>query len=212
MVLSSDRDLLPFEPNVFVDVPIASQQLLWAEDGVIDGAALSSATSDFAALGIDTGHVVATGELTLEVVARTSAQMLIVSRPRPDTAGPVQAPSLSGTIEFAVRSFRPQAFAAHQRLRQALGLADREYEPLSAEAVLLATTQARRAEVFATLAEIYRIAQGPLNEDPIFASRHSYYERAFALALTESSLGIDTNADGVADRIVAAGVRTLRRV
>lgn len=212
MMLCTDRDLLAFEPNVFVDVPIASQELLRAEDGAIDGSTLSSPTSDFAALGVETGHVVVVNGLSLEVIDRPDPQTVTVSLPRSDAGGPVQTPPLSGTIEFAVRTFRPQAVVAHQHIRRALDLAEGDYNPASDQAVLLDTAVGRRLEVLATLAEIYRAAQAPLNADPIFASRQRHYEQALARALAESAIAVDLDGDGVADRMVTTGVRTLRRI
>lgn len=211
MMFTTDRDLLAMEPNVFVDVPVIGQELLRAEDGEANGTTLSSVTSDFAALSIDAGHVLVVSDLTVEVVARVDAQTLTVSLPRIAPADIAIAPPLSGTVEFAIRTFQPQAVCAHQRLRQVIGLADFELEDLTGSRTLVDTPQTRRLEVLATLAEIYRIAQAPLNDDRMFAARHRHYEKAFATALAESGAPIDVNQDGAADLLGTTGVRTLRR-
>ncbi len=208
MAFSTDRDLLALEPNVFVDVPLVSQQLLRAEDAVVDGTTLSSATSNFAAVDIGAGGVLVASGLTLEVVQRVDAQTLTVSLPRGGVDDPPLAPPLSATVEIAARTFAPQAAAAHARLRQALALA----EDASDGPILIASEQARYIEVLGTLAEIYRIAQGPLGDNSMFAARQHHYERAFTAAVYGLGVPVDVLGDGTAHQLRHAGTRTFKRV
>lgn len=208
MAFSTDRDLLALEPNVFVDVPLASQQLLRAEDAVVDGTTLSSATSNFAAVDIAAGGVLVASGLTLEVVQRIDAQTLTVSLPRGGVDDPPLAPPLNGTVEITARTFAPQAAAAHARLRRVLGLT----EDGSNASMLIASEQARHIEVLGTLAEIYRIAQGPLGDNDAFAARQHHYERAFAAAVHGLGVPVDVLGDGTARQWSHAGTRTLKRV
>jgi hypothetical protein len=111
-MIAKDRDLLVYEPNVFVDMGFAAQRLMWEQPGNISGTTLTVTGVDFAALGVSTGHVVICSGLALEVVARVSATALTVSLIRADPAGAAVAPVGLSSVSVSIWSFGPQLAAA----------------------------------------------------------------------------------------------------
>src|SRR5690606_15342474 len=108
MTFSTDRDLLLFEPLVFHDVPIAAQQRLRVDDGVLTGTTLTSATADFAAAQVDAGSVVLIAGVAHEVIQRIDPNTLEVSLPRQSLGSPAIAGVDGADLAAIARTFAPQ--------------------------------------------------------------------------------------------------------
>src|SRR5688572_23108078 len=106
MSLITDRDLLLVEPSVFTAAATAAAtNILTATDAAVAGTTLSSATSDFAAAGIDEAHVAVFDGEALEIIARLSATQLDISRPRAALTDAKIAPIAGSNKTLKVNTF-----------------------------------------------------------------------------------------------------------
>lgn len=200
MALATDRDLLALEPNVFRDIVFEAQTLVTATDGALSGTTLTSAASDFAGAGVESGHVVVVDGAALEVAERLSATELSVSLLRTDGAGALVAPAPGTGLSVRVSSFGVQIAESDARVKRALGLTD---AVLASETVpaALAGAGVTRLVALGALELVYAAASTRAEgSDPNWMRSAWYGERASA-ELRRVGARLDSNADGLADAV-----------
>jgi hypothetical protein len=210
MLFSTDRDLLAYEPAVFNDVPLLTQQHLHAADGEVDGTLVTSVTADFDAAGTAAGDVLLIDKVPHEVIERLDAATLRVSKLRTRMTDPLIGPGDGVGRELIVRTFAPQAQLVHQTLLRLLGLGDDRDHDLTADAVVSLTTMAR-LETLGTLERIYSAAVAIGGDNADLHAKADRYARQFAAACAGAGVLIDTNGDGLPDERRFLGLCTMRR-
>ncbi|MCC7145158.1 MAG: hypothetical protein IT443_01795 [Phycisphaeraceae bacterium] len=212
MNFCTDRDLLVFEPTVFGDVPLAGQERLRTNDGVVQGTTLESAAGDFAAAGVAAGSVVLIGGEPCEVVERVDEHQLTITRPRARGAGELMAPASGVSLEVVGRTFEPQITRAHQAMLLAMGM-DAESLALEGDQSRVLSTEAMvELEALASLELIYRAGVALTGDNAGLAKKAEEYRRRFGRSWEQAVVMIDRDGDGLADRARHLGVQRLRRV
>ncbi len=213
---SSDVDLLKWEPVLFRELAWASQTLCTGSDGVVSGTTLTSASGAFEAAGVQAGHVVylndgAELDGCYEIVSVDSATQLTVSVVRQSSDGAaVAAPSGSG-VSYRVSTFDPQAEEVAYGLLQYFGIESGREDGVTVEEIVDGRSL-RQAAVCGVLAAVFA-ASGCGKED---ASGHwkksLHYKQLFHTARSRARVGIDTDGDGVGERVLSGGTVRLRRL
>jgi len=212
MNFSTDRDLLPLEPEAFTDAPLLGQTRVDVHDGQLEGTTLTSAAADFAAAGVEPGHVVLLGRTPFEVIDRPDAGTLTVSLPRTRTdSPPLPAPHLEADAPLRVRmrTFAPQAALVRDALMRMLGLS-----PDDEDAVLSLGAMAR-LEALGTLDLIYQLAATLTDDDQhsaILRRKAAHHRAAFLHARRAARIAIDTDADGHPNEHRRPGLLKLQRI
>jgi len=207
-MITSDRDLLVYEPALFRDVLWTGQKLLEsASGGTIDslGTTLTVAGADFAALGVTAGHVAVVAGTPLEVLERTGPTQLAVSLLR-SRAGAPPIPAAPGTsLSVRITTFAPQIALIHDQLLRALGIRtdapdDDGANPLT-EASITNPGVLRRVEALGALHLIFAAAAPLVSDDsPLWVKSQMYRER-YREERARVAVGIDLDGDGVADAL-----------
>ncbi|MDX9911632.1 MAG: hypothetical protein RBS39_07370 [Phycisphaerales bacterium] len=202
-MFAKDVDLARLEPQVFGDVVWAGQRRVRGAGGV-SGSTLTLTTFDtnFAQGGVDAGMVVSVNGVPHEVIERTSATTLTISRVRAsDGDDPITpAPITSGVAE--VMSFANQIGAAHAQVLAMLGLAPGATDPASGEIAedrVLNPRELAPLEAAAALQMVYGSASVLSGSTLPIAARASYYRRKFDDERQRARAIIDTDGDGVGD-------------
>ncbi len=184
-MFARDIDLIVIEPTLFRDVVWPSQTLVRSQ-GVVeeDELTLSDPDADFESLGVDAGHVVMLGETAVEVVKRSSATRLALSRPRPEGVDAIGVGKYKGPVRIG--TFMPQIEVVHRRLLRWAEIED--------GARVLDGRAAAHAEALGALAMIHFAA------DAGAAARAVHYQRRFEIECERLSLALDLDGDGVAEQ------------
>ncbi len=211
MVLTTDRDLLIHEPNVFVDASSIATSLLSAADGSVSGTRLTSPSSDFEAAGIDAGHVIVIGNQATEVVARVDATNLDVSRPRASLVDESIPPGDGSTLAIDVRTFGRMIVEVEAWMLGALGIDP--VDPLLPldETAILNPQDIREAVALRTIAQAFAAASALAPTDASLADRASLYSQRAADVRRQTRAVLDLDADGIADAIRHIDVVSLQR-
>lgn len=209
MTFSTDRDLLALEPSIFTDAPLVGQELLRADDAQLDGETLTSASSDFEAIGIGTGGVVLVDRVPLEVVARVDGHTLTVSMV--GSAMPSLPPQAGNARQLIVRTFVPQAKATHDELLRLLGVDPERPGATPDESSIVSRSLMRSLEVVGTLERVFTAAASPQGAQPEFRAKADHYASRYRRACLGAAAWLDTNGDGVADTLRHLGVVALIR-
>lgn len=208
MPFAADRDLLVLEPNLFRDVQWTAQRLV-SVTASVSGTTLTAAGADFVAAGVTTGHVALVDGTPCEVISRTSATVLVVSRPRGGLDDAAIPPAAASNKALTIHTFGPQIAIVHGQVLRMLGIdpdepAGEVARGALTEAAVLNPRALRLVEalgalhlVFAGAAAIAGSAVGGLEIGP--AARARFYRERFDEARRLAAARIDTNGDGVAD-------------
>lgn len=199
MTFAKDRDLLALEPALFRDVAWAALRRVSASDAQVSGFALSSASSDFGAAGVDAGAVALVDGAPLEVVEREDAQTLTVSLLRASAGDPLIRPPSSAQASLSVMSFAPQLEAMHAEVMRALGL-----EPGAEELGEASVTNPRSVAHVEALGALHLVFAGAAAltgaDSPAWTRAESYRER-FGEARRRLCVGVDLDNDGRPDAV-----------
>ncbi len=200
MAFVTDRDLMVLEPNVFRDIVFEAQTLATASDGAVSGTTLTSAGSDFASAGVETGAVAVVDGVALEVVERLSATSLSVSRLRADASGALVPPTAGTDLSVRVSTFGQQIAESEARALRSLGLSDAVVEGETVAEALVGAGLVRLIALGA-LELVYAAASTRAEaSDPNWARSVWYGQRAGA-ELRRVGARLDSNADGLADAV-----------
>jgi hypothetical protein len=201
-MFATDRDLLALEPNLFRDVGWTGQQLVKGI-GSISGTTLTLASEDvnFEGAGVEAGHVVQVDGVAYEVLARTGATTVTISRLRDDPGGPAITPSPVTTKTVIVSTFRPQLAIVHRLILRMLGIEPDMPEPgQPTEASITNAAALRHLECLGALSGIY-FASAPPDatwSDHQF-NRVQVYRERYAAERQRAVARIDLDGDGLPD-------------
>jgi hypothetical protein len=215
MNFSIDRDLLIIEPQVFLDVPLLSQQRVRVSDAQLDGTSLTSDLADFQAGQVDFGAVALLAGVPLEVVERVEAHELTVSQLRAATNDDPIPPvgiATGQAHELIVRTFAPQAGLVHDVLLRMLDLEPDDPTPgAAAEDAILSLNIMARLEALGTLERVYSAAAAIAGDSENLWRKAALYRERFASACRRATVLLDLDGDGrVDDRRSLGGIRLLR--
>lgn len=199
----TDRDLLAYEPNLFRDVAWLGQRLDAGVGGLTAGV-LTAFASNFVSLGVTTGHVVVVGGVTLEVLARTSATTLTVSRIRASVDDAAIVPPDAASIEYSIWTLRPQIALAHAQIIGMLGLeaaraAAAPGQVYVDESRITNPRDLARLEALMTLHTAYSALAALRTRDDPAAARAQMYQDRVRCERARAVAYLDTDFDGRAD-------------
>ncbi|MBX3359694.1 MAG: hypothetical protein KF745_14840 [Phycisphaeraceae bacterium] len=200
-MFAADRDLLILEPSLFRDISFLAQRIL-ETTGSTSGATLTI-TGDAASPGVTTGHVVLVGGVPLEVLARTTATVLEVSRPRLDSESPPVTPPTLTAQPVTVTTFLPQIALAHASVLRMIGV-----EPGDpAESRITNARSLRLLESLIALGLVYDAAAASTGPQSPAAFRAEAYRLRAVHERTRAVARLDLDGDGLPDhsRSLSAG-------
>lgn len=209
MSFANDRRLLVLEPNLFRDVEFASALLASGTDGVLSGTAFTSASADFEAAGVNTGHVISLNNRGVEVVERVSATELTVSLVRARVEDDPLPPPEGVAIVYTVRSFAPQIETVHRQVMRMAGIEPDASDAAEGEATVasvLNTDEVGLVEALGSLEMIFAAAASILADEPYLRLRAASYRERFASARQRARVRLDLDGDGVADVVRSLSV------
>lgn len=199
MALIDDRDLLIREPSLFLDASSVGTSMLSATDGVLSGTTLTSASSDFVAQGIELGHVVVVSGEALEVVSRTDANRLVVSKPRASTTDARIAPGDGSTLTLEVITFARLIGEVEAWVLGAFGIdASDPVTPLD-ETAILNPQEVEPLIALRAIARAFAVASALAPTDSSLSQRAVLYAGLAAEARRQAKAVIDLDGDGIAD-------------
>jgi hypothetical protein len=199
MPLVTDRDLLIVEPSAFVDAASAATVLLSAADGGVSSETLTSASSNFATLGIDSAHVIVVAGQPLEIVQRLSATQLEVSRPRAASADAKIAPGNGSNQAFSVPTFARLIAQTQFDLLQALGARPDDPSLPLAEDDVLNPEPLSRLIALRALERVFALASAHDPDDASLAGRSAVLAAQAADLAASTVILLDLDGDGEAD-------------
>lgn len=203
-MFAQDRDLLVYEPRLFLDVVWVGQRLV-SETGTVTSGVVVVAGADFTAAGVGAGHVLNYKEASYEIVQALGSTQLALSVPRASVNDPVILPPDSASTTIRVYTFAHQMQQVHDQILRMLGIeSDVDVEPGEStvtEQSIVNPGALRRLEVFGTLHLVFSAASasGVGSETDTFADRAEMYRKRFQDERERVSALIDTDGDGVAD-------------
>lgn len=213
-MFTTDADLLRMEPLLFRD-------LFWLGQRLTRGFATISGTT-LTGLGLDVpfdqtpigaGHVCTADGVSYEVIERTSATTLTISRLRANPADPIITPTPLSNKPMHVAAFAPQRAIAHAQLLRQFGIEpDLPTQPGEPTAdSILNPGGLVRLETLASLAIVFS-AGGSLT--PQVSELDARAERYAALYRREregAAAILDLDGDGFPDAVRRARVTPLIR-
>ncbi|MEQ9454377.1 MAG: hypothetical protein RLN76_07275 [Phycisphaeraceae bacterium] len=208
MNFSQDRDLLAYEPNVFVEVPFTAQERVSVADGLVSGNTLTSVEADFVTAGVEVGGVVLIERVAHEVLAVIDAGTLSMSAVRGREADAAIAAKAGEQLSVRVRTFAPQATLVHDLLLRLLGLS--EEDSLGEEAVVSLGAM-MRLECLGTLEMVYSAAASISGHHEAVLAKAALYRERFRRACREAVIGVDLDGDGRANERRRLGLVSLVR-
>ncbi len=200
-MFATDRDLLVLEPGVFRDVLWLGQRLVRGV-GTLSGTTLTMVSQDtgFDDAGVGPGHVVVIDGVALEVISRTSAGELEVSRLRESIAGAaVGAGSIANKV-VEVSTFGPQVALVHAQVLRMLGLAASGSGAEGAsEGDVVNPEDLVVVEALGALHVVYASASAAGAGE--LATKAAMYRERFSAERQRVSARVDLDGDGAPDAI-----------
>lgn len=213
-MLTTDADLARIEPQVFIEAQHVGQRLTRGTVSIA-GTTLTGTGVDIAfdAALIGPAHVCVVDGQVYEVVERTSAATLVISRVRARGQATVQPPTPVTNRPMHTVTFAPQRAIAHGQVMRSLGiepdLPARPGEP-GVESILnpgaLVTL-----ESLATLQLIWMSAALNAGTDAHIAQRAERWRAMYAKERERVGAFIDLDGDGFPDAVRRPGVVQLSR-
>lgn len=204
MSFCTDLDLLRWEPNIFRDAAFASQTLL-AGTGDLAAATFTIAAGSFTEAHVASAQVIVLSGGTLgsyPILEVNSATQLTISVlydalfPLSELAAPSPVGTATG-LNFAIRTFSPQAQMVGEMLKQSAGIMPGTAEE---ESVAILNPQAlRRSCVLGTLQMIYSALAANIVGAGDYRIRADVYERLYRQALRCARVELDLDGDGEMD-------------
>lgn len=192
---ATDKNLLAYEPRVFIDVPLVGQEVLRVTDGVIAGLSLTSATGGFS--NLTDSHIV-----TISSSAADPGSSAIASVEDDNTLTlACRLPSLAASsgLTVSVRTFEPQITQVHAEILTALGIdANDPTLPLT-DAAIVSTALVERIESLGALWRAYEAGVGVSSSSDALASKAEEYRKRYIAAMSSARVLIDIDGDGKAD-------------
>ena len=203
-MFASDRDLLMYEPRLFLDTVWVGQRQVSTTGIVVSGLLVSSGAT-FVTSGIGVGHVVTYKDAAYEVAQVLSETQLGLSIPRASVDDPIIIAPDSASTTVRIYTFRHQLLIVHEQILRMIGIEPDveagEGETLVTEASIVNPGALRRLEALGALHLIYAAASvaGPLGEGSVYADKAAMYRERYAAERERVNVLIDTDGDGRAD-------------
>ncbi len=203
-MFASDRDLLMYEPRLFLDTVWVGQRIVSATGIVVSGVLVVSGAM-FTTIGIEAGHVLNYKDASYEVAQVISPTQLGLSIPRASVDDPVILAPDSASTTVRIHTFRHQLLIVHDQILRMVGIEPEVVgEPGQTqvtESSIVNPGALRRLEALGALHLIYAAASagGALGEGSVYADKAAMYRERFAGERERVSVLIDTDGDGRAD-------------
>lgn len=211
-MFASDRDLLVYEPRLFLEIGWLGQQV-FRESGLVTSGVALVVGFDFSSVGVSSGSVVNYGGGSYEVAQVIGLGQLGLSRLRASVEDAVVVPPDLASGELEGMTFSPQMGVVHGQILRMLGLdADGEVG-LGAEAVVNPGALTR-LECLGTLHLIFSAAAAASRAGGSglgYAERSLMYRERFAAERGRVTAMVDLDGDGEAESIRRPGVSHLTR-
>lgn len=203
-MFASDRDLLMYEPRLFLDAVWVGQRL-FSGTGLVVSGVLAASGALFTTIGIAPGNVVNYKDASYEVVQVLGATQLGLSVPRASAEDPVILAPDSASTSVSIYTFRHQLLIVHEQILRMIGiepeLVAQPGETLVTESSIVNPTALRRLEALGALHLVFAAASasGAVGEGSVFSEKAAMYRERFAAERERVSVLIDTDGDGRAD-------------
>ena len=201
-MFAQDRDLLVLEPTLFRDVGWVGQRLVKGYASISGTTlTLSSHDNDFEAAGVGAGHVVTFEGAGYEVLSRTSATVLEVSRARESVDAAAVPPAPAGSTPFEIVTFGPQLGVVHRRALRMIGIdADAPADPeVLGESAVVNPDSLRVVEALGALHLIWSAASASSGPGSPQGRRAEEYRSRYEAERRRAAALLDTDGDGLAD-------------
>lgn len=215
-MLTTDTDLARLEPAVFMDAQHAAQRLTRGTVS-ISGTTLTTIGVDvaFDAAGIGPGHVAVVDNQTYEVVERTGATTLMVSRVRPRGQADLWPPTPVTGKPMHIVTFAAQRSIAHGQVMRSIGIKpdlppDAPGGRPGVESILNPGALVQ-LESLAALHLIWMSATLNAGADAAVAARADRYRDMYARERERVGAFIDLDGDGFPDAVRRPSVIQLTR-
>lgn len=213
-MFTTDTDLLRLEPLLFRDLYWLGQRLSRGF-ATISGSTLTAIGLDvpFDQTPIGAGHVCTVEGVSYEVIERTSATTLAISRVRASDADPVITPSPVTSKPLHVAAFGPQRAIAHAQLLRQFGiepdLPAQIGEP-TADSIMNPGALVR-LEALASLAMIFSAGGSLTPQVAELSARAERYASLYRREREGAAAILDLDGDGFPDAVRRARVIPLIR-
>ncbi|GJM19276.1 MAG: hypothetical protein DHS20C14_14890 [Phycisphaeraceae bacterium] len=202
MAFATDRDLVVLEPGVFRDAAWTAQRVSVGGGGV-SGITLTLSTGgpDFEAVGVGPGMVALIDGAPVEVIERTGASTLTVSRVRGIVEDAPIPLAVDASVKIEVYTFAAVLAGVHRRVLRMLGIepdGDGSDDAL-AESAITNPSALARLEALGALHAIYSAASaaGPVGTE--MGERAEAYRMRFSDERQRAAARVDLDGDGVPD-------------
>lgn len=212
-MLTTDADLARIEQQAFIDAQHAGQRLTRGTV-TIAGTTLTAVGVDvaFDAASLAPGHVAVVDGQTLEVVERTSATTLTVSRIRPAGESTLRPPSPVTNKPMHVVSFAPQRAIAHAQALRSIGIdPDAEIADEPGVDAIVNPGAVARLEALAALRLIWLSASLNAGRDSDASLRADCYAQLLSRERDATAVYLDLDGDGTPDCCRRPGIVQLDR-
>lgn len=211
----TDTDLLRLDPDIFHRADTAATRLLETADAQTSGSTLTSATADFESAGIDAGHVAVLEKggviEVLEIVERSDAQTLSVTRPRATTDEPTIEPTADTNWSLRIVSFARLVEAARIDLLAAADLGENDSPAAVSVNVVLHPQPLARLLARWTIERAWTQAAAASPDDASIAAALDAARSQLRHAWGRTVVVLDLDGDGVADATRRLSVAAMRR-
>ncbi|MGP1273641.1 MAG: hypothetical protein ACTS22_09945 [Phycisphaerales bacterium] len=214
-MFATDRDLLVYEPRLFLDIGWLGQRLVRVNGAVSGGVAVAVGT-DFASLGVGVGSVVSFGDGSYEVVQVLGVGQLALSRLRVSPSEAVIPPGDAASTLLEATTFAPQMGVVHRQVLRMLGIEPEDpREGALTETAVANPGALTRLECLGTLHLVFAAASASAVPGSIGGSglgqRALMYRERFAAERARVSVLIDADGDGEPESTRRPGVGHLVR-
>ncbi len=212
MAFASDRDLPAIEPNVFRDLAWLGQRLVNGEGDVVGTTlTLTSFDHDFVSVGVDVGSVVLIADVAHEVLSRTDATHVEVSKIRASESDPPIPPDAGVGLEVLVFTFAPQLEMVHREVLRLVGIEPSDAQASPGEADIVNPDALVALEAFGALHLAYSAAGALSGRDSHLAARGAMYALLVGRERARAKVELDLDGDGKADATRRLNVLQLLR-
>ncbi len=212
-MLTTDTDIARIESHAFIEAQHAGQRLTRGTVS-ISGTTLTATGVDvaFDAAGIAPGHVAVVDGQALEIVERTGATTLTVSRIRPTGDATIHPPSPVTNKPMHVVTFAPQLAIAHAQVLRSIGIdPDIAIPGEPGVGSIMNPASLLRLEALAALHLIWLGASLNAGKDADISLRAERYRVLAARERVSVVAYLDLDGDGVPDACRRPGVVQLDR-
>lgn len=208
-MLTTDRDLLRLDPRVFFDAHEEGDVLLTGE-ATISGDTLTDAAADFEEAGIDAGHIVIIDAEAFEVIERTGATTLRLSRPRVSEAFPATNPQGGSNQSYLIRTFARVIAVEEDRARRVFGLRASDQDQAITDDMILNPADLADWVAHQAMAMLLDRAAARAPDDPALRALAARAKRLAEARRQGLTIQVDLDGDGQADLTRRPGVILLR--